>query len=258
MISGLLLDLSGVLYIDDKPLEGAIKSLLRLQQTGLPVRYVTNTTRSPRIKIHQQLTQLGFNIHLDELYTAPMAAHAYLNTHQLSPFMLIHPDLENEFADIKQGAHNAVLIGDAEQRFTYNHMNMAFRLLIQGYPLIAMGKNRYFMQQDGLSIDAGAFVTALEYAANTRAIITGKPDAEFFHAAVKDMDISLETTVMIGDDVEADVNGAIDAGLKAILVKTGKYRTGDENSINAELSLCVQDFNHAIDWVIENIETGSD
>lgn len=258
MISGLLLDLSGVLYIDDKPVEGAIQSLVRLQQTGLPVRYVTNTTRSPGIKIHQQLAQLGFKIHLDELYTAPMAAHAYLNTHQLSPFMLIHPDLEDEFADIKQEIHNAVLIGDAEQGFTYSNMNKAFRLLIQGYPLIAMGKNRYFMQQDGLSIDAGAFVTALEYAADTSAIITGKPDAEFFLAAVEDMNTTVETTVMIGDDVEADVNGAIDAGLKAILVKTGKYRTGDENRINTETCLCVQDFNHAIDWVIENIEAASD
>lgn len=258
MISGLLLDLSGVLYIDDKPVEGAIQSLLRLQQTGLPVRYVTNTTRSPRMKIHQQLTQLGFNIDLDELYTAPMAAHAYLHTHQLSPFMLIHPDLENEFADIKQETLNAVLIGDAEQGFTYNHMNKAFRLLIEGYPLIAMGKNRYFMQEDGLSIDAGAFVTALEYAADTRAIITGKPDAEFFLAAVKDMNTTASTTLMIGDDVEADVNGAIDAGLKAMLVKTGKYRTGDENYIKTETANCVQDFNHAIDWVIEHIEMASD
>ena len=176
MISGILLDLSGVLYTDNLPIQGATESLSRLQNSGLPIRYVTNTTRKPRHKIHQQLLDLGFTIDSDDLFTAPMAAHAYLTANGLSPFLLIHPDLMDEFTDLKGDKLDAVLIGDADQEFTYNNMNTAFRLLIEGAPLVAMGKNRYFMQQDGLSIDAGAFVTALEYAADTQAIITGKPE----------------------------------------------------------------------------------
>ncbi len=252
MISGLLLDLSGVLYIDNKPVEGAKESLLRLQKLDIPLRYVTNTTRTPRVKIHQQLNELGFDIHLSELYTAPMAARAYLDAHNLSPYMLIHPDLEHEFTGFNKEPYNAVLIGDAEQGFTYNNMNKAFRLLIQGFPFIAMGKNRYFMQHDGLSIDAGAFVTALEYAADTKAIITGKPDPEFFLAAVNDMNSNVESTFMIGDDVDADINAAINAGLGAILVQTGKYRESDEDRIKQPSAICVQDFNHAVDWVIND------
>ena len=59
MISGILLDLSGVLYTENLPVQGAAESLLRLQSSGLPIRYVTNTTRKPRHKIHQQLLDLG-------------------------------------------------------------------------------------------------------------------------------------------------------------------------------------------------------
>ena len=29
---------------------------------------------------------------------------------------------------------------------------------------------------------------------------------------------------MVGDDIESDIGGALHAGLKAILVRTGKYR----------------------------------
>ncbi len=253
MISGILLDLSGVLYTEDQAIHGTAKSLLRLQQSGLPIRYVTNTTRKPRHKIHQQLLELGYSIDFNDLFTAPMAAHAYLLSNQLSPFMLIHPDLMDEFADLSCDNHNAVLIGDADQGFTYNNMNRAFRLLINGAPLIAMGKNRYFMQQDGLSIDAGAFVTALEYAADTTAIITGKPDPEFYRSAVDNMGCDMQHTIMVGDDVEADVNGALAVGMQAILVRTGKYRDGDEQRISSDQATCVQDFNAAVDWILPRI-----
>jgi ribonucleotide monophosphatase NagD (HAD superfamily) len=37
---------------------------------------------------------------------------------------------------------------------------------------------------------------------------------------------------MIGDDVEADVNGALAVGLQTVLVRTGKYRAGDELLMN--------------------------
>ncbi len=252
MISGLLLDLSGVLYIDDQAIPGASDSLSRLQNSGLAIRYVTNTTRKPANKIHQQLLELGFIINRDDLFTAPMAAHAYLKTNGLSPFKLIHPDLLEEFADFNNTQYNAVLIGDADQGFTYDNINNAFRLLIEGAPLIAMGKNRYFMQQDGLSIDAGAFVTALEYAADVEAIITGKPDCEFYRHAVHSMSTSVKSTVMIGDDVDADINGAISAGMTAILVKTGKYRDGDEDRITDPGIVCAQDFNEAVDWILDN------
>ena len=87
MISGVLLDLSGVLYTESRPIDGAAESLTRLQQSSVPLRYVTNTTRKPARKIHQQLHQLGFTIDSKDLFTAPMAAHAYLAARKLSPYL---------------------------------------------------------------------------------------------------------------------------------------------------------------------------
>jgi HAD superfamily hydrolase (TIGR01458 family) len=256
MLSGLLLDLSGVLYIEDQAIAGAVDSLHRLQQAGLSIRYVTNTTRSPRTRIHQQLTTLGFNLDINELFTAPMAAHAYLVEHSLYPYMLIHPDLMVEFEDRRRDddQHNAVLIGDADQAFTYNNMNTAFRKLMQGLPLISMGKNRYFKQSDGLSIDAGAFVVALEYASHCQAIVTGKPEREFFVSAASSMDCQPEQVIMIGDDIESDINGASETGMLAILVQTGKYRRGDENKFTQpSSSYCLADINAATDYILDII-----
>ncbi|HEC29352.1 MAG TPA: TIGR01458 family HAD-type hydrolase [Gammaproteobacteria bacterium] len=253
MISGILLDLSGVLYVGDQPLEGTIDSLIRLKKTGIPIRYVTNTTRKPAAAIIRQLVNMGFSVNQEELFTAPMAAHSYLQSHRLSPYMLIHKNLREEFTDLACKPHNAVLIGDAEDDFTYRNMNSAFRLLIDGAPLIAMGKNRYFRESDGLSIDAGAFVEALEYSTGAKAIITGKPDQEFFMAAVDSMKTRPEETLMIGDDVDADVDGALNAGLQGILVQTGKYQQGDEERLINDTAITLTDFNTATEWIISHI-----
>ncbi|HTZ88603.1 MAG TPA: HAD-IA family hydrolase, partial [Solirubrobacteraceae bacterium] len=63
---------------------------------------------------------------------------------------------------------------------------------------------------------------ALEYATRREAVVVGKPSEDFFAAALADME--LEQAVMIGDDVEADVGGAMAAGLPGVLVRTGKFR----------------------------------
>lgn len=251
MIRGVLLDLSGVLYVGDKLFPGALSAVQRLVGAGLPVRYITNTTRSTRQKILQRLTRLGFDIAAEDIFTAPVASRQYIETKNLIPFLLIHPDLEPEFTG-KTGEPNAVLVGDAGDRFTYNNMNMAFRYLLDGAPLLAMGVNRYFSEGDVLSLDAGPFVHALEYACGTKAVVLGKPSIEFYSTAVRSFGCNPEDTVMVGDDVEADVIGAMSAGLNGILVRTGKFIQGDEKKIKTG-ALCVADISAAVDHILEQI-----
>ncbi len=107
--------------------------------------------------------------------------------------------------------------------------------------------------QDGLSLDSGTYVTALEYAAGVEAVITGKPAAEFFSAAVKAIDCTTNSVVMVGDDVDADVNGAIDAGLMGILVQTGKYRQEDDSRLTQKDTPVVKDFSVAVEWIVNQL-----
>lgn len=252
MIRGILLDLSGVLYTGDDPVPGAILAIKKLSETGLPVRYITNTTRRPCQAIIQSLDKMGFKIDAQDIFTAPIAAKHYFLSNDLNPYLLIHPDLEVEFTDLKTSKPNAVLVGDAAECFSYENMNRAFRLLLEGAPLYAMGINRYFKEGDQFSLDAGPFVNALEYASNVKATVIGKPAKEFYLSAVESIGCAPEESVMVGDDVESDVLGAINAGLQAILVRTGKYRPGDENKIT-RMAKCVSDINETVDHILEQM-----
>ena len=250
MIEGVLLDLSGVLYVGDSALTGATRALARLREAGLPVRFVTNVTRRPFDEILERLRAMGFDIAPDELLTAPRAARAYVDSRGLRPYLLIHPALEPEFADLDTGSPNAVLLGDAEDRFDYAHLNRAFRVIMEGGALLAMGNNQYFQDRDGLSLDIGPFVAALEYASGERAVVLGKPSADFYAVAVASLGCEAARAVMVGDDALADVDGALAAGLQGILVRTGKYRPGDEDRITHSGAQVVDDFVAAVQRIL--------
>lgn len=250
MINAVLFDLSGVLYVGDQPVAGAVQALRKLQAAGIPHRFVTNVTRTPAAELVQRLAAMGFAITSENLFSAPIAARHYIKARQLRPFMLIHPALEAEFAEFRLGSPDAVLLGDAGDGFSYQQLNRAFRLLIDGVPLLAMGNNRYFRENDELSLDIGPFVSALEYASGVRATILGKPSREFFAGAVESLGCAAEQVVMIGDDVLADVEGALLAGLQGILVQTGKYRSQDETQIKTAGAVVVADVAAAVEWIL--------
>ncbi len=134
-------------------------------------------------------------------------------------------------------------------------MNRAFRLLKQGVPLIAVGRTRYYQAEDGLDLDAGPFVTALEYAAETEALVLGKPSAQFFHAAVAELGCLPEETVMVGDDAVSDACGALSAGLSAILMQTGKYRPGEEEKAGCAGVITAGDITVAVERILSACRT---
>jgi len=224
----LLLDLGGVFYQGDHLIPGALDTLARLRASGLALRFVTNTTRQNRAALQSELAGRGIAIAANELFTPAVAAHDLLLARHLRPLLLIHPDLAPDFAGLDTAKPNAVVVGDAGEHFSYARFNLAFRLLHAGAPLLALGRNRYFQERDGLSLDAGPFVAGLEYAAGVQAELLGKPAPALFAAALESAGCPPTAAAMIGDDVEADVNGALAAGLRGILVRTGKYRPGDE------------------------------
>jgi HAD superfamily hydrolase (TIGR01458 family) len=252
MIRGVLLDLGGVIYEGDEPLPGALQAVAQLHAAGLPLRFVTNTTRKTKRALLERLAKLGLDISSDELFTPAQAARDWLNGHDCTPVLVVHPNLESEFADVPQRNKRAVVVGDTGEAFDYAHLNRAFRALIDGAELIALAKNRTFKDADGaLSLDAGAFVAALEYASGKTATVLGKPAPEFFAAALASIDCPPEHAVMVGDDAEADVAGSLRARLgRALLVRTGKYCDGDETRFEPAPTATVADLRAAADWIL--------
>lgn len=224
----LFLDLSGVLYEGNTPIAGAADAVRRARARNITLRFLTNTATKNSAEIIRHLQGMDIQIHADELFTAPIAAKHYIQHKKLRPYCLLHPSLHADFADIDQHDPDCVLLGDAREGLHYHTLNRAFQLCKQGAPLIGIGMNKYFKDEQGLQLDAGAFIRAIEWAADTQAIIMGKPGKVFFEQIIASTPYTPDECLMIGDDVESDIQGAVNAGMQACLVRTGKFQPADE------------------------------
>jgi HAD superfamily hydrolase (TIGR01458 family) len=232
---GVLLDIDGVLHIGDEPIPGAVEALAELRRRSAGVRLVTNTTSRPAREIAERLRRMGFEFDDAELVTPAAIALRYCRERGHARVMLLVPDsLREDLEGLRDagagGPVDAVVLGDLGSGFTEDVLNDAFRALIDGAELIALQHNRYWRRADGLVLDVGAWSAALEYAAGVEAVVVGKPARAFFEDALAGIGVDAESALMVGDDVESDVGGALDAGIRGILVRTGKFR---EDAVSA-------------------------
>ena len=246
MTETLLLDLSGVLYDGDEVISGAREAVKRVQASGLEVRFITNTSQKTRGQLLARLGEMGFHLTREQLFTAVDAARQWLQQRSLRPYCLVHRNIVGEFEDFEQREPDAVLIADAAEDFNYANLNRAFQLCLAGAPLLGVGYNRYFKSGDEMLMDAGAFIRAVEFAAGVEATIVGKPSREFFHQVMASTGAAPERALMVGDDVFGDVEGALNAGIPACLVRTGKYRPGDEEKVAGDYAV--------VDSIVEAVE----
>jgi HAD superfamily hydrolase (TIGR01458 family) len=226
-VEALLIDLDGVLYVEEAPIAGAVEAVERLRDHGLALRFVTNTTAHSRERTLEKLARLGLPVEDRELVTPAALAvqHCRDRGHQ-HVALIMNEEVKRDFAELRETGDpaDAVIIGDLGSAFGYDVLNHAFRQVINGAELIALQKNRYWMRADGLSLDVGPFVAAIEFASGREAYVVGKPARGFFDSVLSGLRVGPAAAAMVGDDIESDIAGALDAGLAAILVRTGKYR----------------------------------
>lgn len=226
-VSGFLFDLDGVLYVGDQAIEGALEALGKIRRHGYTCRFITNTSTLSLASLQRKLQGLGFAIPREEIISAPQAVLLYLKSRS-DPVchLLLAEDVKRDFAGLRQSDVEAdyVVVGDIGEAWNYAVLNRAFRLLFDGAELIAVHKNRFWQTEEGLKMDLGGFVAALEYASAKGAKIIGKPAPDFFRLALQDMGLEARQVAIVGDDIDVDIGGGQAAGLVGILVKTGKYR----------------------------------
>ena len=234
-ITALLIDLDGVLYEGERPVPGAAEAVGWIQERGIPHLFLTNTTSRPRPALVEKLAAMGVVTDEAHLFTPPVAARQWLEAHQALPAALfVPPATAAEFDGLPLAGESAeeagaVVVGDLGEGWRFERLNRAFRLLMAGpdTPLVALGLTRYWRAPDGLRLDVGPFVKALEYATDRRAQVLGKPDRAFFQAALARLGSRPEETAMVGDDIRGDIQGAQEAGIAGVLVRTGKFLPRD-------------------------------
>tara|TARA_B100000945_G_C20320182_1_gene567261 strand:+ start:159 stop:935 length:777 start_codon:yes stop_codon:yes gene_type:complete len=225
--TGILFDLDGVIYQDDELINGAKETLSLLSKNNIPYKFISNTSTLSIDQIVNKLFNMNIKIHKNQIVSVSVAAIEYCNKMNYNKINLIvsNKKIKDDFKHLNLVKNNsdAIILGDLGHDFTYDVLNDIFSEIINGSKLIALHKNRFWRSNNKLKIDLGAFIAAIEYATNTTAAVIGKPNSNIFKMAINNWKQNINSIYVIGDDIESDIIGAKNAGMRSILVKTGKF-----------------------------------
>ena len=257
-MAAILVDVDGVLHVSGAPLAGAATAVRRLRDAGHRLRFVTNSTTKSRAQLVEQLRGMGIELDADELQTTGSVAARALGGKRV--LALTMPGILDDLDGLQLVGMNvdAVLLGGADEGeetgriFSYLNLNRAFHELEAGADLYCLHKNKWWQTADGARLDAGAFVAGLEYAADTEATVLGKPSSAYFAAALEALDAEPGLTWMIGDDIEGDILGAHNYGMRTVLVRTGKFRPDDVERSRVQPDGIVSSIAQLPDWLERN------
>ena len=222
------IDIDGVLYGGSAPVSKGPGVLAYLRSRGFPFLLVTNTSRMSASDIREKLADLGYQVSADEILPVSLAAVEYL-THKFDAArcFLIGDDslaglLEENGHTVsrKEEPADAVVIGQSFWA-DFGEIDIAQRLALQGTEVIALHRDATWPDGDVIRIGLGPIVAAIESVIDGGVTVIGKPQRAFFDAALSRTGFARADTVMIGDSIASDIDGAINAGLRSLLVRTG-------------------------------------
>jgi len=256
-IKGLLTDIDGTLYFKGNAIIGAVEAVQILREAGLKILFLTNTdSKSPKT-ILNILTNYGFSITENDIFTPVIALKDYLSKYpRKKTYFVTTAEVDKEFQDFPRvkGSEQPdfVIIGDFHDNWDVHRLNLAFKYVLKGASLLGMQGNKYYLDRNGEPvIDTGSFVQMIANAANVIPKVFGKPSREYFIHALNKIKLIPDETLVIGDDLESDIQGAINAGIKGILVKTGKAQYYDSSVSKIKPHAVLNSFSSILDLITQ-------
>ncbi len=255
--SAVLLDLDGTVYHEDHALPGAIGLIRKLQESNIAYACLTNSTSSPA-KLAARLSQMGVTVDETHIYTAASAACDYVLQHVAKVGTLprvynlgsdsITELLDGEVTWVNAGGEpcDAVIVGTPTNPYaSEDRRRVALQLLRKSNAkLVGICADRVYPSPRGIEFGAGALSHFLAYAAHTTPVFAGKPNRIFFEELCTRLSVLPDQCLMIGDNLEADIAGAKNMGMKTVLTLTGVTRRRD--LLKAPETMLP-------DWVIEDL-----
>ena len=248
-----ILDLDGCVWVGDKPTPGAAEAVAELRRAGRQVAFLTNNSRSSPEDYVRQLWALGIQASLEEIVTSGAAVQYMLaGRERRNAFVIGSAALFRHVAEAGHrivngtgGASSAeVVVVAGHESFDYDQLRDATQAVLAGAEMIAADRDRIFPQEDGMWPGSGAIVAALEYATGQTAHAVGKPRPEIFRTALDRLGDG--RTLVIGDRLDADLQGAAAAGLDAAIVLTGVASREDAQAASDPAPIAVAENLHAL------------
>jgi NagD protein len=232
LMPGYLIDMDGVIYRGNELIPGADRFINHLLQENIPFLFLTNNSQRTRRDVATKLERLGVVVGEEHIYTCAMATARFLarqkpggTAYVIGEGGLLNALHTNGYAIVDKDP-DYVVVGEG-RTLNFEMLEMALRMILAGAKLVATNLDPNCPTQNGMRPGCGAIVAMLEAASGVKAFSVGKPSPVMLRAARKELGLTTDQTIVIGDTMDTDILGGVQLGFKTILVLSGGTRRED-------------------------------
>ncbi|HEV3300304.1 MAG TPA: TIGR01457 family HAD-type hydrolase [Planctomycetaceae bacterium] len=232
MTRGFLIDMDGVIYRGSELIAGAQRFVNTLRRSDVPFLFLTNNSQRTRRDVATKLRRMGIQAEEQHVFTCAMATARFLaqqkpngTAYVIGEGGLLQALHTNGYSVVDHDP-DYVVVGEGRS-LNFEMFETAVRMIQKGAKLVATNLDPNCPTQQGMRPGCGAIVALLETATGRKAFSVGKPSPVMMRAARKELGLSADETIMIGDTMETDILGGVQMGYRTILVLSGSTRKED-------------------------------
>jgi NagD protein len=229
---GYLIDMDGVIYRGHELIPGADRFVEELREENVPFLFLTNNSQRTRRDVATRLLRLGLPVEEEHVYTCAMATARFLAQQKPNGTAYVIGEgglltaLHNNGYAVVDKDPDYVVVGEG-RTFSFEMAEAALNMILAGAKLVATNLDPSCPTQTGTRPGCGALVAMLEAASSVKAFSVGKPSPVMIRAARKELGLTANETVIIGDTMDTDILGGVQLGYRTVLVLSGSTRRED-------------------------------
>lgn len=234
-IKHLILDMDGVLWHGNTPVPNLPQFFERLEKIGIKWVFATNNSGKARQQYVEKFAGMGVTINPAQLMTSAIATAFYIKDHfpaGSNMYILGGDGLYESLTEVGmqilergdyQTPADAVVTG-LNPAVTYEDLSVAtLQIRNHGAAFIGSNADSTYPTERGLVPGAGSFLALMTTATEVEPTVIGKPFPIMFQQGLKLLGdgATLQNTAMVGDRLNTDIMGAVNAGMRSVLVMSG-------------------------------------
>jgi NagD protein len=227
-----LIDMDGVLITGRQAISGAATFLDRLLAAGVPFLVLTNNSLFTPGDHQARLQAMGLDIPASSIFTSALATAHFLQQQRPhgSAYVVGEAGLTTALHDIgyvlTEYTPAYVVLGETIA-YSFERLSTALRLVAAGSRFLATNPDVIGPSEQGAVLACGAVAAMITAATGVKAYFIGKPNPLMMRAALRQLGVHSENTVMVGDRMDTDIVAGIESGMETILVLSGVTRRED-------------------------------
>lgn len=228
-MKGIISDMDGVIYRGKQLIPGASDFVQRLLDSKAPFLFLTNNAEQTPLDLKLKMEGLGIHgLNEGNFITAAMATAMFLKAQNRKPnptaYVVGGGGLINELYNvgfsISESNPDYVIVAKSTT-FGYEQLKKAIRLIDHGAKFIGTNPDMIDPVEGGSEPAAGTFLAAISAATGKKPYIVGKPNSLMMMLATRKLGVQPDNAVMIGDRMDTDIVGGMEAGMTTALVLSG-------------------------------------